>query len=103
MRDESILANATVFAATVAIAYGACTLLFYLFPGASAAFMSALFHGLDFSRLQAESAFNPLAFVVALVVLATWAFLAGCLFGWMHQRLSTAIDGYVVAATMRVR
>jgi hypothetical protein len=103
MRDESILTFAAVFAITVAVAYAACTGLFYLFPGASAAFMNALFHGLDFSRLQAETTFDVMAFVYALVVLTTWAFLAGCLFGWVRRKVSTRGDAYVVSATMQIR
>ena len=53
------LRTGSAFALTVAVGYTACALLFWAFPASAANFMSSLFHGLDFSRLQSE----PAAFI----------------------------------------
>ena len=103
MRDESILGFATALAATVAAGYAACSVLFYVFPGTAAGFMNALFHGLDFTRIQAEAAFTLSSFAYAGLVLTGWVFLLGCLFGWLRRKLQAPADAYVVSATMQVR
>ena len=75
------------FAITVAVAYAACAFVFWLFPDAAASFMNALFHGLDFRRLQSGSSlFTFGGFVYALVAITVWAFIFGTLFGWLQSR-----------------
>ena len=75
-------------AATVAIGYVACTLVFWLWPEASAGFMNSLFHGLDFRKLQSGQAlFSFGSFLYALVVMVAWAFGLGAIFGWVQGRL----------------
>lgn len=64
-------------AITVAIGYALCTIAFWLFPDASANFMNALFHGLDFSPLKRDGTFTFASFVYAFTVLVVWAFLMG--------------------------
>lgn len=81
----------SLFAVTVAIAYAACTLVFWLFPEAAATFMNLLFHGLDFRKLRSgDSLFSFGGFVYALAGIAVWAFLAGTLFAWLAGRVRTA-------------
>jgi hypothetical protein len=76
-------------AVTVGIGYIACTLVFWLWPEAAATFMNALFHGLDFRKLQASaSLFSFNAFAYALVVLLVWAFLLGAVFGWAQSNIA---------------
>ena len=75
------------FAITVALAYAACSLVFWLAPEAAAGFMNALFHGLDFRKLQAGTPFSFGGFSYALAGIAAWAFLAGMLFGWLSKRI----------------
>jgi hypothetical protein len=83
--------SGTAFATTVAIGYTLCTLVFWIWPEAAANFMSALFHGLDFRRLQSGPAlFTFGSFTYALVVMAAWAFGLGALFGWISGRFSNA-------------
>lgn len=78
-------------AVTVAIGYAACTFVFWLWPEAAASFMNALFHGLDFRKLQSGSALFSLgSFASALVVMAVWAFGLGTLFGWLSGRFGNA-------------
>ena len=75
------------FAFTVAVAYAACTMLFWMFPGAAGAFMNGLFHGLDFRRLQGAAGFTFGAFALALAGIAGWAFLMALVFGWIRTRV----------------
>jgi len=75
-------------AATVAIGYVACTLVFWLWPEASASFMNSLFHGLDFRKLQSgPTLFNFGAFLYALVGITIWAFGLGAVFDWLWGRI----------------
>ena len=84
--DGSILRNGVAFAITVAIGYVACAALFAVFPDAAATFMNALFHGLDFRKLQpANGGFDFAGFTYAAIVLALWAFALGCLFGALRR------------------
>ena len=82
------LRNGTALAATVGFGYVACTLVFWLWPDAAAAFMNALFHGLNFRKLQiGAAAFDFHGFLYALVPLVAWAFALGALHGWLVGRL----------------
>jgi hypothetical protein len=79
-------------AVTVGIGYTACALAFRLWPDAAMAFMNALFHGLDFRRLQAGTApFEFGRFFFALVVAVAWAFVLGFVFGWILDRTREAL------------
>jgi hypothetical protein len=63
------------------IGYAVCAALFVAFPDASAAFLNALFHGLDFKKLQsAAGGFSLAGFGWSAAVLAVWAFVIGALF-----------------------
>ena len=76
------------FAVTVALGYTACALAFWAFPRAAASFMNALFHGLDFARLQTEpGGFNLGGFAGVLAVVTVWAFFLGAIFSFIHERL----------------
>jgi len=58
-------------AVTVAVGYTACTLVFVLWPETAASFMNALFHGLEFRKLQNGPAlFDSGRFFYVLLVLA---------------------------------
>jgi len=88
---NDVLRTGTAFAATVAVAYALCTLVFWIWPEAAMHFMNALFHGLDFRKLQGGAAlFDFGSFLSALVVMAAWAFGLGSLFGWLASRLGSA-------------
>ncbi len=76
-------------ALTVGIAYATCALVFWIWPEASAQFMNGLFHGLDFRKLRdAAGRFGFESFGVSLAGIVVWAFLVGCLFGWLSNRLA---------------
>jgi hypothetical protein len=74
-------------ALTMAISYSVCALLYALWPEQGIVFLNALFHGLDFSRLQAPQAFGVATFFGPLVVLSLWGLLVGSLFTWLHGKL----------------
>ena len=74
-------------ATTVALFYALCTLVWLAVPGPFLAFMNGLFHGLDFTQLTTPAPFSWSGFVVALLVLAGWSFLAGSFYGWLCERL----------------
>jgi hypothetical protein len=79
------IATGMALAATVGLGYTACALAFRMWPDAAVTFMNALFHGLDFRKLQAGPArFDFGGFFFALAVFVLWAFVLG--FGWMVDR-----------------
>lgn len=76
-------------AVTAAIAYAICALIFATFPDASANFMNALFHGLDFRKLQpAPGGFSLAGFGGAIAVMAAWGFVVGALFAVVRNLLA---------------
>jgi hypothetical protein len=76
------------FAITVAVFYALCTLAWVLAPDRFIGFMNSLFHGLDFTSLVQSSPFTWPVFLFALLVLSTWALLAGTFFAWLLNRLT---------------
>lgn len=75
-------------ASTVGIGYVLCTIAFWLSPEAAANFMNALFHGLDFRKLQSnQGAFTLGSFAYGLTVLVAWAFMMGAVFAWIARRI----------------
>lgn len=85
--SRSVITGVSLGAAT-GIAYTLCAVAFRLWPEAGVAFMNSLFHGLDFRRLQAGAeVFDFRTFLFALVVLVLAAFILGCVFGWIADRL----------------
>jgi len=76
-------------AVTVALAYTACALFFWMSPSTATAFMNGLFHGLDFGKLQgAPGAFSFGGFAAALVVMTLWAFVLGAVFSFIRAQLA---------------
>lgn len=84
---SAALHTGIAFAATVAIFYAVCAVLWLMAPGLVIGFLNSLFHGMDFSPLLRPAAFSWPGFYAALVVLSIAAFLAGTLFGWLRERL----------------
>lgn len=74
-------------ALTMAISYTVCALLYALWPAQGIAFLNALFHGLDFSRLQVAQAYSFATFFGPLLVLSLWGLLVGSLFAWLYGKL----------------
>ena len=76
------------FAITIAMFYALCTIAWVLAPGPFLQFMNGLFHGMDFAPLVQAQGFELGGFLMALVVMSIWAFLAGTFFGWVSERLA---------------
>ena len=92
MKTPGFVRIGGAFAVTIGIGYALCTLIFWASPDAAANFMNALFHGLDFRRLQVGSSlFSFGGFLYAEIVLMAWAFALGSLFGWIAERFSLVI------------
>lgn len=88
VRTGRAIPTGMALAAVVAAGYTACALVFRLWPEAALVFMSSLFHGLDFRRLQAAPVpFDFGGFFFALAGIVIWAFLMGALFGWLVDHL----------------
>ena len=91
MRTVNPIVTGTALAVTVAVGYTACTLAFWAWPDAAATFMNALFHGLDFRKLQSGPAlFSFGSFLFALAGAVAWAFALGVLFGWCLRFLGAS-------------
>jgi small-conductance mechanosensitive channel len=87
MRTVNPILTGTALAVTVAVGYTACAIAFWAWPDAAATFMNALFHGLDFRKLQSGPAlFSFGSFLFALAVAVVWAFVLGTVYGWCLRR-----------------
>ena len=85
------ISTGVALAITVGIGYTACAIVFRAAPDAAMTFMNALFHGLDFRKLQVgPTPFEFGSFSFALFVTVVWAFVFGALFGWIVERLRPA-------------
>ena len=85
---NNVLRTGIALAATIAVGYVACTLVFLIWPEAALHFMNGLFHGLDFRKLQSGPAlFDFGSFLSAALVMTAWAFGLGLLFGWIFTQL----------------
>ena len=89
MARNTALSTGTALSLTVGVGYALCTLVFWIWPESAANFMNALFHGLEFRKLQGGPAlFTFGSFLYALVVMMVWAFGLGAIFGWVRGRTS---------------
>ena len=82
------LRTGIALAITTGVFYALCALVWVLAPGPFLSFMNNLFHGMDFSSLVQPRPFVWSGFFAALLVLSTWALLAGAFFAWLLNRLT---------------
>ena len=75
-------------AITVGVFYTLCALVWTLAPDPFLSFMNNLFNGMDFSSMVQPRPFAWPGFFAALLVLSTWALLAGVFFAWLLNRLT---------------
>jgi hypothetical protein len=88
--NQSVIAplrNGIALAVTVGVFYALCALVWAVVPGPFLGFMNNLFHGMDFSSMVQPRPFAWPGFLAALLVLSTWALLAGVFFAWLLNRL----------------
>ena len=84
----SPLRTGLALAITVGGFYALCTVAWVLAPATFLGLMNNLFHGMDFTPMVRPRPFAFPGFLVALLVLSTWALLAGTFFSWLHNRLA---------------
>jgi large-conductance mechanosensitive channel len=85
---NTAIRTGTALAATAAVGYAFCTLVFLLWPEIAANFLGALFHGLEFRRLQNGAVlFDFGRFAYVLLIIAVCAFWLGALFAGVFERL----------------
>ncbi len=90
MARNTPLITGAALSLTTGVGYALCTLVFWIWPEAAANFMNALFHGLDFRKLQgAPALFGFSSFLYALVVMMAWTFGLGAIYGWVSERFGT--------------
>lgn len=82
------LRTGLALAATVGGFYVLCTVAWLLAPATFLGLMNNIFHGMDFTAMVIPRPFNLPGFLAALLVLSTWALLAGMFFSWLHNRLT---------------
>ncbi len=82
------LRTGIALAITTGVFYALCALVWVLAPGPFLSFMNNLFHGMDFTSMVQPRPFAWLGFLAALLVLSTWALLAGAFFAWLLNRLT---------------
>ena len=84
--SNAVFRNGAALAVTVGVAYASCAAIFSVWPGAAMDFMNALFHGLDFRKLEVTNAgFEFSGFIYALIGISVWAFILGALYGWLQS------------------
>ena len=76
-----------VIALAVGINYTLCTIVWVSFPGPSIDFLNALFHGLDFRKLQVGSPFPAGSFLYALITLMVFTYVLGAIYALVRNRL----------------
>ena len=81
------LRTGLALAITVGLFYALCALIWVVAPAPFLGFMNSLFHGMDFSTMVQPRPFAWQGFLMALLVLSTWAFFAGAFFAWLANRL----------------
>ena len=75
-------------AITIAIMYILCTVAWSIWHEAMLDFLNALFHGLDFRKIQIpESAYSIKLFLLPLAVLTVWGFVSGVLLAGIYNLL----------------
>lgn len=82
------LRTGIALAITTGVFYALCALVWVVAPGPFLSFMNNLFHGMDFTSMVQPQPFAWSRFLAALLVLSTWALLAGAFFAWLLNRLT---------------
>ncbi len=81
-----------VLSITVVINYILCAMFWYVFTDPAIKFLNILFHGMDFTKIYASTAFALGDFLYVLIVLAVWAYILGAIYA-VVRNLLIARDG----------
>jgi hypothetical protein len=82
------IATGLTLSITVVLFYALCTSVWLVLPEPFMDFMSTLFHGLDFRRLQTSRVLTWWAALYPAILFAIWFFAAGVFFAWLHNMLT---------------
>ncbi|WP_342114537.1 DUF5676 family membrane protein [Pseudoduganella sp. OTU4001] len=80
------VASGCALALTVLLFYSLCTVAALWWPDAFVAFVSDLFHGMDFARLMPGQGYNWRSYFSAAWVMGLWAFAMGFTFTWLARK-----------------
>ncbi len=72
-------------AVTMAVSYIVCAVLYNVWPERGLDFLNALFHGLDFRKLETATPFRISIILYPLTVLVVWGFVVGALFAFIRN------------------
>ena len=81
-----------VLSITVVINYILCTIFWYTFTGPAIKFLNVLFHGIDFTKIYASTAFSFGDFLYVLIVFAIWAYILGAIYAVVRNFLMACND-----------
>ena len=81
-----------VIALTVGINYTLCAIAWLSFPGLAIDLLNALFHGLDFRKLQVTGAFSASGFTYALITLMAFTYVLGAVYALVRNGLKPEIE-----------
>jgi len=73
-------------ALTIVIMYSLCAVAWAVWHEASLDFLNALFHGLDFRKIQAaQNTFTVSMLFIPMLVMAAWSFATGMLYAVIYN------------------
>ncbi|MBS2132102.1 hypothetical protein KEX41_28355 (plasmid) [Burkholderia thailandensis] len=87
MNTKPYWKSGVALALTLATAYTICAALYAAWPALGIDFLNALFHGLDFRKLDSGEPFSVRMFVYPFLVFSAWGFAVGTLFAWIADLL----------------
>jgi hypothetical protein len=77
----------TVLSLAVGLNYVLCTIVWTIWTEPSMDFLNALFHGLDFRKLQTSAAFSLPSFLYALITFMAAVYVLGVIFALLRNLL----------------
>lgn len=81
--------HGAVVSITVVINYVLCTVFWFAFTEPAIRFLNILFHGMDFRKIYAATAFSFGDFLYVLVLFAVWAYIVGVIYALVRNLLAT--------------
>ena len=81
-----------VLSLAVGINYVLCSIVWMTWTERSIDFLSALFHGLDFHKLQVVGTFSLSSFVYALAAFMIWVYAIGAIYALIRNWLQPHVD-----------
>jgi hypothetical protein len=94
MYEIKQVGSGITWALTVALIYPLCAVAFTLWPTGAFAFLSALFHGADFTGMRTAAAGTTFRQVfMAFCGIVVLAFVVGVVYAWMNNLTRALLFG----------